>query len=236
MQTLLWDPSGHVKSFRTEPIPGRYARNCALMREAIVEAAAEASDELTARYVDGRGLTENEILFGLRQRTMRSEIVPVMCGSAARNVGIQPLLDAVVHYLPSPVDALLLTQRNAEPPNAAQLENSKGPFAGLVFKVTHDTHLGFLAFLRVYRGRLAVDDVALNARTGHPFTAIHLVRIHANEYEPIDEVAEGDIAALAGLPDLRTGDTLCKPGHIMFLEPPTLPQPVISVAIESRSL
>ena len=235
MQALMWDPSDHIKSFRAEPIPEHYAHSCAFMREAIVEAAAEASDELTARYVDGRGLTENEILYGLRLRTLRSEIVPVMCGSAARNVGIQTLLDAVVHYLPSPVDAPLPTQTNAESPNAAHVENSHEPFAALVFKVMHDKHLGFLAFLRVYRGRLAVEDFALNARTGHPFTARHLVRIHANEYEPIDEVAAGDIAALAGHPDLRTGDTLCKPGNVVFLEPPMLPQPVISVAIESRS-
>jgi len=235
MQALLWDPSGHIESFRAEPIPEHYARSCALMREVVVEAAAEASDELTARYVDGRGLTENEILYGLRLRTLRSEIVPVMCGSAARNVGIQALLDAVVHYLPSPVDAPLPTQTNAEPPNAAHVENSHEPLAALVFKVMHDKHLGFLAFLRVYRGRLGVDDFALNARTGHTFKARHLVQIHANEYEPIDEVAAGGIAALAGLPDLRTGDTLCEPGLVVFLEPPTLPQPVISVAIEPRS-
>jgi elongation factor G len=158
-----------------------------------------------------------------------------MCGSAARNVGIQALLDAVVRYLPSPVDAPLPTQTNAELPNAAHVENSHEPLAALVFKVMHDKHLGFLAFLRVYRGRLEVDDFALNARTGHTFKARHLVQIHANEYEPIDEVAAGGIAALAGLPDLRTGDTLCEPGHVVFLEPPTLPQPVISVAIEPRS-
>jgi elongation factor G len=201
------------------------------MHETIVAAAAEASDDLTARYVEGQRLSSEEIRRGLRERTLRAEVVPVTCGAAFRNIGIHNVLDAIVDFLPSPEDV-------APPvvmPPARLLPDESEPFAALAFKLAHDRDLGSLVFLRVYAGKVRVGEHVINARTGARQRVECLVQVHANEYEPIAEACSGDIAAISGLHDVRTGDTLCAPERVLVLQPLVVPEPVISVAIEPRT-
>ena len=236
MRAIVWRAEDQGATFRYETIPPDLVQDCEAMRELMVEAAAEASEDLTLRYVEGVQIEESALILGLRQRTLSGEIVPVTCGAAFRNVGVQTLLDAVIDFLPAPTDI--------PPPEGVGVNGAshrcraddREPFAALAFKVAHDPTLGELSFFRVYSGTLRTDSMLLNASTGSELRPTALVQVHANEYEEILEVRAGDIAAAVGLQGVRTGDTLCAPERSLLLESPRFPDPVISVAIEPRTL
>lgn len=236
MRSIVWLPSELGTTYRVDTIPDSSIAHCLTMHERLVEAAAEATDELTARYVDGRGLSQQQILHGLRLRTLRAEIVPVTCGSAFGNVGIQTLLDAIIDFLPAPTDIAPANAKTREGESVSCVAHDSEPFAALVFKLAHDPAYGELAFLRVYSGQLSSGSTVLNTRTGELMSPSHLVRVHANEFEETGDMFAGDMGAIAGVDRVRSGDTLCDPRRELSLEPISVPEPVMSVAIEPRTL
>jgi elongation factor G len=205
-------------------------------RELMVEAAAEANEGLMEKYLEGGELTEDEIKAGLRERTLRVEIVPMLCGSAFKNKGVQAMLDAVIDYLPSPVDV---------PPIRGVLEDGEteesrpskddAPFAALAFKIATDPYVGTLAFFRVYSGVLSSGDSVYNPIKSKRERIGRILQMHANDRKEIKEVRAGDIAAAVGLKDVTTGDTLCAQDKVISLERMEFPDPVISVAVEPKS-
>ena len=206
------------------------------MREHLVEAAAEATEELTEKYLEGEELTEEEIKQGLRKRTLASEIIPVLGGSAFKNKGVQAVLDAVIEYLPSPteVKAIEGVLEDGET-KAIRKSDDAEPFAALAFKIATDPFVGSLTFFRVYSGHLNSGDAVFNPIKGKRERIGRMVQMHANNREEIKEVLAGDIAAGIGLKEVTTGDTLCDPAHIITLERMEFPEPVISVAVEPKS-
>jgi len=223
--------------YHEEEIPESYRAEVEEYRERIVEAAAESSEELLDLYLADGTLSEEQILRGLRAGTIANAIVPVLCGSAFKNKGVQPLLDAVVDFLPSPLDV---------PPIEGFLpEGAKGctsrsaddeqPFAALVFKIMTDPFVGRLAFIRIYSGHLATGNSVFNSVSGKSERIGRLLKMHANKREEIEEVFAGDICAVVGLRNACTGETLCDRKHPIILEAMQFPEPVISVAIEPRT-
>jgi len=218
------------------PVPSELAELVAEKRELLIERIAETDDELATRYLEGEEISPEELRAALRKATLASQLIPVLCGSALRNKGVQPVLDAVVDYLPSPLEV---------PPIVGQDPNTGGqvtcradveePFAGLVFKIAYDPFIGRLAYLRVYSGALTNGVRVLNSTKGRMERVGRLVRMHANDREDIEAVYAGDIAAVIGLKDTFTGDTICAPERPVILEAITFPEPVISVAIEPRT-
>ena len=205
-------------------------------REAMIEAVAEMDDELTHKFLEGEELTVDEIRRGLRLGTLQYRIVPVLTGSALKNKGIQPMLDAVVDYLPSPLDVPPVIGEN--PVSHAEVlrtVDDKEPFSALAFKIAADPFVGKLAFFRVYSGTLRAGSYVLNATKGRKERIGRVLQMHANHREEIDEVYAGDIAAAVGLKDTFTGDTLTDPDHPVILESMSFPEPVIEVAIEPRT-
>jgi elongation factor G len=206
------------------------------MREQVVEAAAESSDELMGKYLEGEALSELEIKQGIRQRTLANEIVPVLVGSAFKNKGVQAVLDAVIEYLPSPTEVKPIegTLDDGVTIQARRADDAE-PFAALAFKIATDPFVGTLTFLRVYSGVLSSGDGVFNSVKGKKERVGRMVQMHANQREEIKEIRAGDIAAAIGLKDVTTGDTLCDPGKIIVLERMEFPEPVISVAVEPKS-
>jgi len=202
----------------------------------VVEAAADGSDSLTEKYLAGENLTQDEIVAGLRNKVLENQIVPVMCGSAFKNKGVQCLLDAVIDYLPSPADTKGL---HASVPDSKEkvlcepIDDTK--FSALAFKIATDPFMGTLAFFRVYSGVVKTGDSVYNSVKGKKERLGRLLQIHANSRDEIKEVRAGDIAAAVGLKDISTGDTLCDPSKIIILERIEFPEPVIAVAIEPRT-
>ena len=237
MQAINWDEDSLGMKFEYVEIPADLQADCEVWREKMVEAAAEASDELMEKYLEGHTLSEEEIYAGLRARTLKGEIVPALCGSAFKNKGVQAMLDAVVRYLPSPVD---------KPPvkgvldDAAESEGDRpaddsAPFAALAFKIATDPFVGTLTFVRCYSGVVNSGDSVYNPVKGRRERIGRLVQMHANSREEIKEVLAGDIAACVGLKDVTTGDTLCDANHIITLERMEFPEPVISIAVEPKT-
>ena len=237
MQAINWDEDSLGMKFEYVEIPADLQAECEVWREKMVEAAAEASDELMEKYLEGHTLSEEEIYAGLRARTLKGEIVPALCGSAFKNKGVQAMLDAVVRYLPSPVD---------KPPvkgvldDAAESEGDRpaddsAPFAALAFKIATDPFVGTLTFVRCYSGVVNSGDSVYNPVKGRRERIGRLVQMHANSREEIKEVLAGDIAACVGLKDVTTGDTLCDANHIITLERMEFPEPVISIAVEPKT-
>ena len=205
-------------------------------REKVMEAAAEADEELMLKYLDGEELTIEEIRAGLRKATIAVKVIPVLCGSSFKNKGVQPLLDAIVHYLPSPVD--IPAVRGINPETGAEdtrMASDSEPFAALAFKIMADPYVGKLTFFRVYSGVLKSGSYVLNSTKGKKERIGRLLRMHANHREEIDEVCSGDIAAAVGLKDTHTGDTICDEKNPIILESMEFPEPVISVAIEPKT-
>jgi elongation factor G len=205
-------------------------------REKLVEQVAECDDEIMAKYLEGVDVSVEELKLALRRATLRGEIVPVLCGSALRNKGMQPVLDAVVDYLPSPLDVPPMT--GIEPRTGAErlcYADETKPFAALVFKVMADPYVGRLVYLRIYSGRLKVGSAVLNPLSGKKERPSKLLRMYANHRDEIDSVEAGDIAAAVGLRDTFTGETLCDFTHQVVLESIKFPEPVLSVAIEPRT-
>jgi len=236
MKAIIWHEADQGITFEYQDVPADMLAACEKMRENLVEAAAEATEELMDKYLEGGELTEEEIKAGIRQRTLNSEIVPVLAGSAFKNKGVQAVLDAVIDYLPSPTEVKEIDGELANGEHASREASDDAPFAALAFKVATDPFVGTLTFMRVYSGKLESGTAAYNSVKGKRERIGRLVQMHANQREEIKECLAGDIAAAIGLKDVTTGDTLCDPGNIIILERMEFPEPVISVAVEPRSV
>ena len=235
MKAIFWDDSTQGMKFELRDIPAHLRDQAQEWREKMVESAAEANEELMNKYLEQGDLSVEDIKKGLRSRTISFEIVPMLCGSAFKNKGVQAMLDAVIDYLPSPVDI---------PPVRGVLENGQpgereasddAPFSALAFKIMTDPYVGQLTFLRVYSGVLSSGDTVLNSVKGRKERIGRLLQMHANERAEIKEVRAGDIAAVVGLKEATTGDTLCDPNNVITLERMEFPEPVIHVAVEPKT-
>ncbi len=216
-------------------IPAEYKEDAEMYRSQIVEAAAEQDDELMEKYIDGEELTVDEIKRGLREATLAMKVTPVLCGSSYRNKGVQHLLDAIVDYLPSPIDVDHVQGVNKKGEPEIRKTSDDEPFAGLAFKIVSDPFVGKLAFFRVYSGKLTSGSYVYNSSKGKKERVGRLLRMHANHREEIDEIYSGDICAIVGLKETTTGDTLCSENAPIILEQMEFPEPVIRVAIEPKT-
>ncbi|MEW8189238.1 MAG: EF-Tu/IF-2/RF-3 family GTPase, partial [Candidatus Thiodiazotropha endolucinida] len=223
--------------FEYTDIPADLQDTCDEWREHMVEAAAEGTDELMEKYLEEGDLSEEEILAGLRERTLRLEIVPVTCGSAFKNKGVQAVLDKIIEVMPSPVDVPAITGLldDAEGTEESRPSDDNAPFAALAFKVATDPFVGTLTFFRVYSGALKSGDSVFNPVKSKKERIGRILQMHSNSREEIKEVLAGDIAAAVGLKDVTTGDTLCAIDKPITLERMEFPEPVISVAVEPRT-
>ena len=237
MQAIYWNESDMGTSYEAKDIPGDMLEQCQAWREKMVEAAAEANEELMEKYLEGGELSVEEIKQGLRQRTLSVEIVPCLCGSAFKNKGVQAMLDAVVEYMPAPTDVLAIKGHldDAAETEALRKSSDEEPFAALAFKIATDPFVGTLTFFRVYSGVLSSGDTVFNPVKGKKERVGRMVQMHANSREELKEVRAGDIAAAVGLKDVTTGDTLCDPNNVITLERMEFPEPVISIAIEPKT-
>ncbi|WP_045860747.1 elongation factor G [Teredinibacter purpureus] len=236
MKAILWNESDMGMTFEYGDIPEDMLTQCEEMRETVVEAAAEANDELMDKYLEGGELTDEEIKAGIRSRTLANDIVPVLGGSAFKNKGVQAMLDAVIEYLPAPTEVKPIdgTLEDGETVEHREADD-KEPFAALAFKIATDPFVGTLTFFRVYSGRLESGTGVYNSVKHKRERVGRMVQMHANSREEIKEVLAGDIAAAIGLKDVTTGDTLCSEKNKIVLERMEFPEPVISVAVEPRS-
>jgi len=235
MKGIYWDDSTQGMKFEERDIPPDLLENAKLWREKMLETAAEANEELMNKYLEEGDLSVADIKQGLRIRTIGNEIVPMLCGSAFKNKGVQAMLDAVLDYLPSPVDIRAINgeKENGEP--AERHASDEEPFAGLAFKIATDPYVGQLIFFRVYSGVVASGDTIYNPVKGRKERIGRLLQMHANQREEIKEVRAGDIAAAVGLKEAVTGDTLCDPSDVITLERMIFPEPVIHVAVEPKT-
>jgi elongation factor G len=216
-------------------IPAELQAEAEKHRAAMVEAVAELDDELTMKFLEGEELTPDEIRHGLRLGTLQNRVVPVLTGTALKNKGVQPMLDAVVHYLPSPLDVPPINGVDPDGNEITRPADDNEPFAALAFKIAADPFVGKLAFFRVYSGKLKTGSYIFNATKGKKERIGRIVELHANSREEIEEVGAGDIAAAVGLKETFTGDTLTDTEHPVILESITFPEPVIEVAIEPKT-
>jgi elongation factor G len=217
-------------------VPETMLEQVATARQAMIEAIAETDEDLMTRYLDDEEITPAELLAGLRKATLASELVPVLCGSALKNKGVQPMLDAIVDYLPSPLDVEAVTGINPRTGDEEVRSVEDGqPFSALAFKIAADPHVGKLAFIRVYSGKLESGSYVLNSTKGDRERVGRLLQMHANSREEIPSVSAGNICAVIGLKTTFTGDTLCDPASPIVLEAITFPEPVISVSIEPKT-
>ncbi|RQS72194.1 elongation factor G [Burkholderia sp. Bp8963] len=235
MKAIIWDEASQGTKFDYVDIPAELADTCTEWREKMVEAAAEASEDLMNKYLEEGDLPEADIVKALRDRTIACEIQPMLCGTAFKNKGVQRMLDAVIDFLPSPVDI---------PPVKGELENGEEAerkasdeekFSSLAFKIMTDPFVGQLIFFRVYSGVVNSGDTLLNSTKGKKERLGRILQMHANQREEIKEVRAGDIAAAVGLKEATTGDTLCDPAHPIVLERMVFPEPVISQAVEPKT-
>ena len=236
MKSIIWNDSDNGATFVYEDIPADLREEALRWRESMVEAAAEASEELMNKYLDEGDLGEVDIKIGLRKRTIALEIIPMLCGSAFKNKGVQAMLDAVIEYLPSPaeVPAIKGMAVGSESPIERHSDDEE-PFSALAFKIMTDPFVGTLTFVRVYSGVLCSGDSVINSQTGNKERIGRLLRMHANSREDIKEIRAGDIAACVGLKDIVTGTTLSAVDKPVILERMEFPDPVISVAVEPRT-
>src|SRR5690348_11717767 len=235
MKAIIWDMESQGMKFEYQDIPADLADKAAEARSYMVESAAEASEELMNKYLEGGELSEAEIIEGLRQRTLSSEIIPVYCGTAFKNKGVQAMLDAVVNLLPSPADRPPVTGVDDDDNEASRKADDNAPFSALAFKIMTDPFVGSLTFFRVYSGVLNAGDQVYNPVKSKKERIGRILQMHANERHELKEVRAGDIAAAVGLKDVTTGDTLCAQDHMITLERMTFPEPVISMAVEPKT-
>ena len=237
MKAIFWNEEDKGVTFTYEEIPANLADEAAKWHEHMVEAAAEASEELMNKYLEGESLTEEEIKLAIRKRTVSLEIVPMLCGSAFKNKGVQAMLDAVIEYLPAPTEVPAIKGEDAD--NGSPIErhaDDNEPFSALGFKIMTDPFVGQLTFIRVYSGVLKTGDSVYNSRTGKNERIGRLLQMHANNREEIKEVRAGDIACCVGLKDVYTGTTLASTDKPVILERMEFPEPVISQAVERRKI
>jgi elongation factor G len=235
MKQIVWNEADQGVTFHYADIPADLQAEAEELREKLVEAAAEANEELMNKYLEGGELSEAEIKKGLRQRTLANEIVPVVCGSSFKNKGVQAMLDAVVEYLPSPTEVKAIEGVLEDGSTAARNSSDDEPFAALAFKIATDPFVGTLTFIRVYSGKLNSGDSVYNPIKDRKERVGRMVQMHANSREEIKEVLAGDIVALIGLKDVTTGETLCDINSKITLEKMDFPDPVISVAVEPKT-
>jgi elongation factor G len=235
MKAIYWDDSTQGMKFELRDIPAKHADEANEWREKMVESAAEANEELMNKYLESGELSVAEIKLGLRTRTIANEIVPMLCGSAFKNKGVQAMLDAVIDYLPAPVDIPPVKGTDDNDKPVERKANDDEPFAGLAFKIATDPYVGQLIFFRVYSGVVNSGDTIYNPVKGRKERIGRLLQMHANTREEIKEVRAGDIAAAVGLKEATTGETLCDPQKIIVLEKMIFPEPVISQAVEPKT-
>ena len=235
MKAIIWDDASQGMKFEYKDIPADLVDTANEWREKMVESAAEASEELMNKYLEEGDLSEEDIITGLRQRTIATEIQPMLCGTAFKNKGVQRMLDAVLDFLPSPKDIppVAGTDEDENPITREADDNEK--FSALAFKLMTDPFVGQLTFVRVYSGVLNKGDTVLNSVKGKKERIGRIVQMHANERQEIEEIRAGDIAACVGLKDVTTGETLCDPANPVVLERMVFPEPVIAQAVEPKT-
>ena len=235
MKAVYWDDSTRGMKYEKRDIPDKLMEDAKLWREKMLETAAEASEELMEKYLEEGTLSAVDIKKGLRIRTINNEIIPMLCGSAFKNKGVQAMLDAVIDYLPSPVDIHAVSGEKENGKIEERHASDEEPFAGLAFKIATDPFVGQLIFFRVYSGVVSTGDTIYNPIKGRKERIGRLLQMHANQREEIKEVRAGDIAAAVGLKEAVTGDTLCDPNKVITLERMVFPEPVIHVAVEPKT-
>ncbi|MXZ54946.1 MAG: elongation factor G [Gammaproteobacteria bacterium] len=236
MKAYYWDTGDLGLNTRVEEIPPELQERATAFREKLVETAIESDDGLTERFLEGKEIKEDEIRRGLRARTLANEVVPAICGTAFKNKGVQPMLDAVIHYLPAPNEVVAIEGVAKDGSAVSRHSDDEEPFAALAFKIATDPYVGTLTFFRVYSGVLSTGDRIYNATRTRRERIGRMVQMHANSRKEISEVRAGDIAAAIGLKDVTTGDTLCSEDSVVMLERMMFPEPVIHVAVEPRSV
>jgi elongation factor G len=235
MKAIYWDDSTQGMKFAKKSIPAELLADAKAWRERMVETAAEANEALMNKYLESGELSVEEIKLGLRIRTINNEIVPMLCGSAFKNKGVQAMLDAVVEYLPSPVDIPPVKGENDRGQPETRPAGDDQPFAGLAFKIATDPFVGQLTFIRVYSGVLKSGDAVYTSVRGKKERVGRLLQMHANQRDEIKEVRAGDIAAAVGMKDVTTGETICDVNKVITLEKMVFPEPVISQAVEPKT-
>jgi elongation factor G len=235
MKAIFWDEASQGTKFTYEDIPAELQATADEWREKMVEAAAESSEDLMNKYLGGEALTEEEIKTALRARTIASEIVPMMCGTAFKNKGVQAMLDAVIDYMPSPIDIPPVTGELEDGTQGERRAADDEKFSALAFKIMTDPFVGQLIFFRVYSGVIKSGDTVYNPIKGKKERLGRILQMHANQREEIKEVHAGDIAAAVGLKEATTGETLCDPDSVIVLERMVFPEPVISQAVEPKT-
>ncbi|QNB09358.1 elongation factor G [Herbaspirillum frisingense] len=235
MKAIIWDEASQGVLFKYEDIPLELEETAREWRDRMVEQAAEANEELLEKYLSGTPLTEDDIKRGLRLRTVANEIVPMLAGSAFKNKGVQAMLDAVIDYLPSPIDVPAIAGHAEDDSEIERHPSDEEPFSALAFKIMTEPFVGQLTFFRVYSGLINSGDTVYNPLKGRKERLGRILQMHANERKEIKEVFAGDIAAAVGLKDVTTGDTLSDPEHPIILERMIFPEPVISQAVEPKT-
>jgi elongation factor G len=237
MKGIIWEDETKGMTYKEVPIPADMAEEVEEWRQHLIEAVAEYDDKLLEKFFDDPNtITEDEVHEAIRKATIDISIIPMMCGSSFKNKGVQTALDAIVRYLPGPLD--IEAVKGTDPNTGAELirkPDAKEPFAALAFKIMTDPFVGRLAFFRAYSGRLDSGSYVLNTRTGKNERISRIMQMHANKQNPIDFIEAGDIGAAVGFKDIKTGDTLCNENHPIVLESMTFPEPVISIAVEPKT-
>ncbi|MCA3018669.1 MAG: elongation factor G [Rhodocyclaceae bacterium] len=235
MKAIIWSEEDKGVSFKYGEIPADLVETCQEWHNKMVESAAEANEDLMNKYLEGGELSEDEIKVGLRERTIKSEIVPMLCGSAFKNKGVQAMLDAVIEFMPAPTDIPPVKGTDDDEQPATRMADDAEKFSALAFKLMTDPFVGQLTFVRVYSGVLSKGDSVYNPVRGKKERIGRIVQMHANNRVEIDEIRAGDIAACIGMKDVTTGETLCDPDSIVTLERMVFPEPVISQAVEPKT-
>jgi elongation factor G len=235
MKAIYWDDSTQGMKFEMRDIPANLVDQAKKWHDKMVEAAAEADDALMNKYLEGHNLSLEDIKRGLRLRTIKNEIVPMLCGTAFKNKGVQAMLDAVIDYLPSPVDIPPVKGQDDDGKPDTRKPGDEEPFSALAFKIMTDPYVGQLTFFRVYSGVLNSGDTVYTSVRGRKERVGRILQMHANQRDEIKEVRAGDIAAAVGLKDVTTGETLCDPNKVIILEKMVFPDPVIHVAVEPKT-
>jgi elongation factor G len=235
-KAICWDDESLGVEFREEPVPAELASVVAEARELLVEAAADFDEDVAQRFLDDQSISADQLRKAVREGTLQLKMVPVLCGAAFKNKGVQPLLDAIVDYLPSPIDVPPLEgHRRGRAESITRKADDNEPFSALAFKLMSDQHVGHLTYIRVYSGVVEAGERVLNANRDRKQRLGRLLLMHANKRQELEEVCAGDIAAVVGLKSIATGETLCDPKHPILLESLQFPEPVLSIAIEPKT-